>query len=349
MKILEICTVDFGLNGIPAHIRNYYNILKRENHVDIVAPNFSKQILKTMPLEKKTKLYSINRKRNPIKYVISLRKLILKNKYDIIHVHGNSGTMGLEVFACRRSDAKIFVHTHNTQWSAKVLSFLLKRYMMNNADMLCAASEEAGHKLYGTRNFLVINNGIETEKFKYNLKLRKEIRKKFNIPNNVILLGHVGRFDYQKNQDFLIEIAKKIKEKNKYHFMLLGEDDKTRFIKKLKSEKLENMFTILDATDQINKFYSAFDIFMFPSLFEGLGMVVLEAQYANLPCLVSDKVPKEVKISDLVKFLPLNSEVWIKNLNTIQANNRTVNKIMDNRFDIKECEKKLISIYKTEI
>ena len=349
MKILEICTVDFGLNGIPAHIRNYYNILKRKNQVDIVAPTFDEQMLKTMPLENKSKLYAINRKKNPINYFFALKKIVKRNKYDIIHVHGNSGTMGLEALACKNTGAKIFVHTHSTQCSAKLLSFLFKGIMIKNADILCAASKAAGQKLYGKRKFLVINNGIETEKFSFNAEARKEIRTKYKIANDVILLGHVGRFSFPKNQEFLIEIAKKIRDPQKYHFMLIGEGNKSDIIQKIHAEKLDNMFTILDATNQINKYYSAFDIFVFPSLFEGLGMVVIEAEYANLPCLVSDKVPKEVRISNLIKFLPLSSDVWQKNINTISLNNRDINIVIDNKFDIKECGDKLISIYRKQM
>ncbi|QXL47009.1 glycosyltransferase [Lactobacillus johnsonii] len=346
MKILEVCTIDFGLNGIPAHIRNYYNSLKKENHVDIVAPNFNKKMLKTMPLENYTRLYSINRRENPIKYIVLLRKLVLKNKYDIIHVHGNSGTMGLEVLACKNSGAKIFVHTHNTKWSAKILSFLLKNFMIKNADMLCAASEEAGHKLYGNRNFVIINNGIETENFKFNSKSRKGIRNKFNISDDVILLGHVGRFNYQKNQDFLIEIAKKIKFKNKdkYHFMLIGEDDKTKFIEKLQLENVEDMFTVLDATDRINEFYSAFDIFLFPSLFEGLGMAAIEAQYAGLKTIVSNKVPQAVRVTNSITFLPLNIDKWVKEIKKESDIERNT-KIISSKYDIKTCSKKLMYLY----
>ena len=341
MKILYICTVDFSLTGIPVHIRNYYNVLSKKNHIDIVSPHFSKEILKTMPLHNNTKLYSLPRKHNPFRYLIELRKIAKENSYDVIHIHGNSSTMSLELFACKGLKSVLIVHTHNVDYKSKFLNKLFRNFMLNNADMYFAASKMAGDKLYKPKKYYVIENGILESNFKFNAKERLKIRRKLAIPEQTILLGNVGRFCEQKNQEFLIKIAMKL-DSRKYHFLLIGDNSK-EFKNQLKKSHLEKFFTILPATNNVGYYYSAFDMFLFPSKWEGLGMVAVEAQYSDVPCLISNKVPKEVEISNNTKFLPLKKVVWvnaIKDSSIIRKNT-----VYTDKYDIKKCADRVQKLY----
>lgn len=343
MKILDICTVDFSFTGIPVHIRNFYNELKKHNHVDMVAPYFDHTFLKTMPLFNGTKLYQFNRKKNPIIYLHKLAKIIDKNKYDVIHIHGNSATMSLELMACKNNNAVVIVHTHNTQYKAKILNRIFKNYLLKHADLYFAASEEAGKKLYGNHRFYIINNGIDEAKFKFNCNYREKIRNQLKISKNKIVLGHIGTFNEQKNQNFLLELAR-ILDPNKFHFILIGDGEKKKFLVKIQNRE---MFTVLPTTFNINQYYSAFDMFLFPSKWEGLGMVAVEAQVSGLPCLVSDKVPKSVKISPRLVFLSLNDiDKWIQAIkeNSTEANYRKID--VKHTYDIKICVHTLEKIYK---
>ena len=344
MKILEVCTVDFSLTGIPVHIRNYYNELKKNNKIDIVAKSFDKKILKTMPLENETVLYELPRTKNPILYISKLRKIVAKNNYDVVHIHGNSSTMALELLTCRSSSALTIVHTHNTEYKAKVLNVLLKPYLMHHADLYFAASSEAGKKLYNRKKFVVIKNGIDVSNFKFNLEERLYIRKRLNITDDKIILGHVGTFNEQKNQDFLLKLSKKLNPK-KYHFVLIGDGEREKFISKIANKE---MFTVLKTTDEIGKFYSSFDMFLFPSNWEGLGMAAVEAQYATLQTLVSDRIPKTVKISNNIKFLPLEVNRWVKEIENYSKEDllkSRKNNFISAEYDIKNCAKKLMNLY----
>lgn len=341
MRILYICTVDFSLTGIPVHIRNYYNILSKNNHIDIVAPHFFKNILKTMELRNGTKLYALPRKSNPIKYLIYLHKIVKSKEYDVIHIHGNSSTMALELFACKNANSLLIVHTHNVEYKSEILNRILRKYMLKNADLRFAASKIAGDKLYGDNKYFVIKNGIEKSNFRFNEKERIKIREQLSLSKDKILLGNIGRFCEQKNQNFLIEVAKGL-DPEKYHFLLIGNND-NGFFKYIKQNDVANFFTVLPATSKIGRYYSAFDIFVFPSKWEGLGMVAVEAQYSNLPCLISLKVPKEVQISSNIKFLPLKAKVWseaIKKTSIIRKNT-----IYTDKYNIKKCAYDIEKLY----
>lgn len=344
MKILEICTVEFSLTGIPIHIRNYYNELKIKNTVDIVASKFDQKILKTMSLKNGTQLFTISRNKNPLHYLYRLRKIIQLGQYDVIHIHGNSATMSLELFACYKCNSVVVVHTHNTEYKAKKLNIILRPYLLKHADLYFAASKDAGEKLYGNHRFLVINNGIEMKNFKFNSKYRNIIRKRYKIFRNQILLGNIGTFNFQKNQEFLLELASHLSKK--YHFMVIGGGDSSRFIKKVNNLGLKDKFTIIPPTNNINQYYSAFDIFLFPSRWEGLGMVAVEAETSGLKCLVSNKIPKEVKISSKLYFLSLRDiEPWIKQIKMRDKEIYDRTPSLSSKFDIEICAKKLQKIY----
>ena len=187
------------MTGITIHIRNYYNELKKEHHIDIVARNFDHKILRTMPLENKTKLYDLPRKKNLIKYFLSLKKIVKAGNYDVIHIHGNSATMSLEILACSNSNAKIITHTHNTEYQAKFLSKLLSHYLNHHTNARFASSMEAGKKLYGNNDFQVIKNGINVANVKYNKNVRNRLRNKYGIRESTFVIGHIGLFWKQKN------------------------------------------------------------------------------------------------------------------------------------------------------
>lgn len=348
MKILEICTVNFKLTGIPIHIRNYYNELKKEHHIDIVARNFDHKILRTMPLENKTKLYDLPRKKNLIKYFLSLKKIVKAGNYDVIHIHGNSATMSLEILACSNSNAKIITHTHNTEYQAKFLSKLLSHYLNHHTNARFASSMEAGKKLYGNNDFQVIKNGINVANVKYNKNVRNRLRNKYGIRESTFVIGHIGLFWKQKNQEFLLKVAKLLIEKDiPFKIVLIGDGENKEIIQQqIESSNLEKYFLILPSTDKINEYYSMFDLFVLPSRWEGLGMVAIEAQYAGLPCLLSEFVPKAAKISDSVTFLPLDANKWSNEIVTksYTSNDRNNLHIYES-YDIEACAKELEKQY----
>ena len=174
------------------------------------------------------------------------------------------------------------------------------------------------------------------------------MREKYNISENQILIGSIGRYTFQKNQLFLLEVVKKIVEKNKdFKLLLIGEGElKNDYLEYIKNNKLEQNIILEQPQNDIYKYYSAFDIFAFPSRFEGLGIVVIEAQVSGLSCIVSKNVPIDVKISDLIDYVDIDSiEKWYDKIVDFKKNSNRNYDLSKSDYNIKNEYKKLIYIY----
>jgi glycosyltransferase involved in cell wall biosynthesis len=162
-------------------------------------------------------------------------------------------------------------------------------------------------------NYKVVPNGIDVSKYSFNPLVRKEVKNEFQI-NNSIVLGHVGNFVEQKNHAFLVSVFKKVNEiRPETVLLLVGEGMlMKRITQKIDRNGLSDRVIMTGARRDVNRLLQAMDVFIFPSLSEGFGNAVTEAQVAGLPCIVSDKVPHEVGITDLVEFVALDqgAEVW---------------------------------------
>lgn len=347
MRVLMICTVKFDISGIPIHIINYANKLCEFNgmKIDIISSEFVDDAIKKLNTQK-INLIEIERNRNPLMYMKKLRTCIKKNKYDIVHIHGNSSTMSIELFACSLINVKKIVHAHNIRCTHNIINVVFKPFLIGLSDMKFACSTEAGKWLYGSK-FDVINNGIYNERYKYCEYSRKLIREQYNIDDSIILLGNIGTFNYQKNHEFLIDIALNLPS-DKYKFMLIGGGEKDNFVSCIERAGVSKQFIILDADIDIQKYYSAFDIFLLPSRWEGLGMVIVEAQYASLKSIITNTLPQEVEVSELLKRVSLNSELWAKEIEklSIDNNDRNLNYIVNHKYEIEHCTEYLLQKYK---
>ena len=179
-----------------------------------------------------------------------------------------------------------------------------------------ACSEVAGKWLFGEEKFTIIHNAIDVDKFIFNQIVRENIRKECEVSRNDFLIGHVGRFDAQKNHVFLIEVFKQVHKKcPKSKLMLIGEGALMQNIKKkIIQYKLQDSVIFTGSRDDANLFYNSFDLFVLPSKFEGLGIVAIEAEINGCTTYLSDKVPQEAKISDKTIYIPLNRNVWVDNI-----------------------------------
>ena len=173
-----------------------------------------------------------------------------------------------------------------------------------------ACSELAGRWLFGDKTFeqgkvTIINNAIDLDKFKYDEKVRKEKRKELNINDDTLVVGHIGRFVAQKNHTFLIDIFSELHKKEKNSILLLiGQGPLIGEIKqKVETLGISDSVKFLGQRDDVNELYNAMDLFLFPSLYEGLGMVLIEAQANGLPCIASTEVPKNARVSKKISFV----------------------------------------------
>lgn len=351
-RVLEILVGGIGNTGISMLVYNYCFYMNKENieidflsanSVDIEFKNKFKKIGKVIELP--------DRKKNLLLYIRKLKKILKNNDYDIVHIHGNSGTMGIESLISKISGIKkIIVHSHNTECGHPVLNKILNPVMKKTANVYLSCSEAAGEWLFGKNNYTVLNNAINLEKFRYNEKIRNKYRQDFNIKENIVI-GHVGRINKQKNQEFLLDVFYEIHRRSKRtKLMLVGDGPLEQEIKeKIIKMDLENDVLMLGMREDANNVFQAMDIFVFPSLFEGLGISLIEAQTSGLRCFASDKIPAEANATDTVLFYSLNlsKEIWAENiLNNINYVRKDNFELLKNTgFNIKNESEKLKKIY----
>ena len=292
-------------------------------------------------------------------------ELLKKNRYDVVHI--NSGSISIlaifTLFAKLNHVNKVIVHSHMSgggknikhETIKKLYSFIFKNY----ADILLAPSYEAVKWQFPNKVFSkkgkIIKNGIETNKYIFNDKIRGEYRRKLDFSSNDIVLGTVGRLAPEKNQVFLIELMKYLVRENKHYKLLLVGDgpERKNLITLVKKYSLANNIKFIGNVTNVEDYLQAMDIFMFPSKYEGLGIASIEAQAAGLPVLASSAVPKDIKLTPNVYFLNLNLSLgkWIEEIQKIEIkkiNRKSQNKyINQNGYNIQETAKKLRNIYIT--
>lgn len=276
-------------------------------------------------------------------------------EYKIIHGHVRS-TASIYLKIANKHGLTTIAHSHNTS-SGKGVDAVVKNVLQYPiriiANYCFACSKSAGEWLFGKKNnFHVLNNAIDTAKFIFNDKIRDEKRKELNIKNKLVI-GNVGRFHIQKNHTFLIDVFKEIHDKNEDAVLLLVGDGELRssIEKKIKILKLVDNVILTGVRSDIPELLQAMDVFVFPSLFEGLGIVVVEAQAAGLPCIVADTIPKEAYLTDLIENLSLEDSlaIWAdKILEHINHKRKdTYQEIVKCGYDIKETVKWLEEFYLT--
>lgn len=363
-RILHIGMSD-NLGGIEIFLINFYRkINKKKIQFDFINMYDGKLCFEEEIIKMGGKIYKIpNEKKNPLGFEQELKSIIQKNKYEVVHVHKNSLAF-ISVFKIlkKMKVKKIIAHSHNTQSSKpnfiiNVLHKLNKPFLSKYANYFCACSKEAGEWMFSknileSNKFTIVNNAIEIDRFIFNQNVRNEIRKEFSIDDETFLVGHVGRFTPQKNHLFLIDFFyefTKLKENCK--LMLVGQGATMELVKeKVKKLKLEDKVIFVGERIDANRFYQAFDLFVFPSIYEGLGIVLIEAEVSGLPCLVSTEVPKLTKIIDDIDYISLEAPIhkWVDSANNIleKFERKNIYNLISNKgFNIEMEVKKLEKIY----
>lgn len=214
-----------------------------------------------------------------------------------------------------------------------------------------ACGVEAGRHLYKRKSFKIIHNAIDSKSFIFNETIRNHIRERLSVDNDEILIGHVGRFNPQKNHKSLIHIiAKLIKHNPKVKAALIGEGKLMGATKRLADDLgILNNILFLGNRSDVNILLQGFDLFLMPSLYEGLPVSVIEAQAAGLPCILSDTIDKDCAITDNVTFISLSQplEVWCYKINQALKNYRhdTQAEIIRAGYDVHENIKLLLDLY----
>lgn len=289
-------------------------------------------------------------------YEKTLIKYFKENKYDIVHSHMNA----LSVFSLRA--AKIagvknrIAHSHSTAAQGEIKKNIVKNMLRPFSKIyptkLIACSDLSGKWLYGKNtSFEILNNAIELDRFVYNEETRNIVRKELRVENKFIV-GHIGRFCYQKNHELLINIFSEVYKKRKDAVLLLIGDGETKnqFKEQVHRLGLNDCVIILGNRNDTNRIYQAMDVFVLPSRYEGLPVVGIEAQASGIPLVMSDKVTKETKILESARFVPLDvsAKKWseiILQVSTKYKRTDTREEMRKAGFEINASAKKLMKLY----
>lgn len=358
LKILIINTIGLDFEGITKSIISYVEEIDRSNmQIDfaLVSQYSHPEMLKIiknlgcdiheLPL----------RMKNTFRYFWALRRLIKKKQYDIIHAHGNSTTLAIEMWAAKLAGCKVRIaHSRNTRTKYPLLNQLLRPLFTWSYTQGFACGLEAGQWLFGNNDFRVIPNGKDISKFAYNSTTRFEYRNKLNL-NHKVVIGHVGNFNYQKNHEYLIRIFNELAcEDEHYVLYMMGQGSLRPQIEKMVEDYgLEEKVVFTGSISNMADMLQAMDIMVLPSWFEGLPNVVLEWQIACLSCVISDSITKECKLTELVSYMPLQEgpSAWAEKIRSIEIIDReeikdaVMEQIKAAGFDIEDNARQLKKIY----
>lgn len=359
-----------NIGGMETYLMSQYRKLDKK-YIQYDFVNLSKDDKMAFSEEIKnngSKIYSVpKRKYHPFLHYYEMMKILFHNRKKYKYIVLNTCHL---YYIFPLFFAKIIqipnriIHSHNSDDEIKISFF--RKILININKILMhfsvtdywACSEIAGKWMFKNRNFRVIHNAINVSDFVYNESIRQKVRTQLGLLKDEFVIGHVGRFSYQKNHDFLIDVFNEVHRRlPEAVLILIGDavEDELYLNKakqKVKELNLVENVRFLGIRNDVPDLMQAMDCFLFPSRFEGLGIVIIEAQTAGLPCYVSSVIPNEVKITNLVDFISLNEspENWaekiIKNKNYKRKD--ASKEIIKAGYDINTEIKKMQKFYERE-
>lgn len=349
--------------GVESVVMNYYrHIDKSKIQFDFICDEDSTNIPYEEIKSLGGKVILIPPYQRAIKYHKELKRVLKEGNYKIVHSHINTLSV-FSLYAAKSAGVPVRIaHSHSTTNKKEKKKNLMKQILkpfskVFATDYMCC-SELAGRWLFGNKeydkgNVYLLNNAIDLNKFKYDENIRKKKRNELNISDDTLVIGHVGRFVEQKNHKFLIDIFNEIhKEKKNSILLLAGQGPLMEEIKEKVNELgLKENVKFLGQRNDINDLYQVFDVFLLPSLYEGLPVVGIEAQASGVLCFFSTDMTKEIKLLDKTTFMMLDDSAkkWATNIiKGINENERkdTQLEISNKGFNIKEENIKLKEYYR---
>lgn len=349
---IRICHVMGKMNGggVESMVMNYYrHIDKSKVQFDFIIDKDSSII----PFEEINalggKIYKVSPYQVITKYINELVSIFKENNYQIVHSHINSLSL-LPLSAAKKAGVPIRIaHSHSTSAPGETTKNIVKNILRPMSKVFpthyCSCSKSAGEWLFGRKlleseRLKIINNGIEVNKFLFDREARESIRKDLNITNNFVV-GHTGRLCFQKNQELLITSFKTIlNDIPDAVLLLIGDGKADEKLRKLAEDfGVSNKIIFLGNKSDVNRYYSAMDVFAFPSRYEGFGISAIEAQVSGLPVLMSFRVPEEACLTKKCVFVSIEEGItpWVENIVNLEKT-IDVNKTTDRKpfIDFKE-------------
>lgn len=308
--------------GVLSVILNYYSILDHnEFEFSIVYIGTASEDCLHELQKNNIKCYKVaERRKNLLSNFFQTIKIIKNQEYDVIHSHLGE-TSFIPLFIAKKYKVPIRIaHSHNYDNDKKGLIVnIFKKLTILFSNQRLACGNDAGEWLF-KNNFIVLPNAIKGQNYLFSNEERNKIRKQLNIDEKCIVLGHVGRLTYQKNQKFIIKLLSLL-DNQKYKAILVGDGEDKEYLMDLSKElKVDSNVYFISATSQAEKYYNAFDYFLLPSIWEGLPVVGIEAQFNGLTCLFSDRITKSICLNNNTRLISIeNIELWIHNIKNIEC------------------------------
>ena len=355
IRVLQVVTY-MGRGGLETMLMNYYrNIDRSKVQFDFLTHRDERWDYDDEIESLGGKIYHLP-KLNPFSksYLNDLDKFFKEHKeYQIVHCHQDC-LSGVVLKVAKKNGVRFTIaHAHSASQDKNlkyIIKTLAKKNIKKYSDKMFACGEEAGKWMFETDNFEVLNNAIDTDLYTYNKEKADKVKKKFDIENKFVV-GHVGRFNYPKNHKFIIDVfyeVQKIKEDSV--LMLVGDGDLRHEIEqKVQDLGLSDKVIFTGVRSDVNDLMQGMDVFLFPSLYEGLPVTMVEAQASGLKCIISDKVPLECKMTENVVVVKLEEspQKWAKEVFKYEKYERknTKEEIVKANFDIKANAKYLQEFY----
>lgn len=363
MKILHVVPT-LGYGGVAKVVTNYYEQLDHEKiQFDIITHGGVEDYHEKL-IQEGSKIYyfstlgKVGRKG----YKKQIKENINLKDYDIIHIHVGHLTGVYAMFFKKLGAKRVICHAHTTRCvnvrHSKIMP--LFRYLaIHYSDARIACGYDAGEFCFGHKKYEIIPNGISFQKINtINEEKVRALRTELDIKENQFVVGHVGAFVAPKNHSFLVDVIHEYLKKNKNAvFVLVGDGILREEIeKKVRNNGDEHSVIFTGIRNDVYAFMKMFDVFILPSMHEGLPVVGIEAQASGTHCLLSENIDKTVDIhAGLVKFLPINNgtKKWVDALLLLRNNNKKIsgkniyNCLKNSGYEITESVSKLVNIYYT--
>lgn len=332
MRVLQVVT-HMERGGLESMLMNYYRHIERDKvQFDFLVHRQERAAFDDEIESFGGKIYHLprlvpwNRA-----YLMALNRFFDEHpEYTIIHVHQDCLSSVILKVAAQHGVPVRIAHSHSASQDKNMkypVKLWYKKSIPQYATNLFACGKNAGDWMFGDVPYQVINNAVDANTYIYNSEIRAEVRRQLGITDELII-GHVGRFNQPKNHTFLLEIFSSLLKKDSVAVLLLigGGEDMPKIQAKAQSLGIAEHVRFLGVRSDVPDLMQAMDVFVFPSLYEGLPVTMVEAQAAGLPCIISDKVPPECVLTDgLVDIMPLSAkpEIWAEKILEKRSTQRT--------------------------